>query len=146
MSLGHFTYLAWRALVNRGSKLLRGQSFYEVTGEQKKTASAGLDLQPGELVEVKGLAEIQATLDSQGRNRGLSFEPEMAMHCGRRYRVAMPLRTIIVESTGRAVQLSNTVILEGLVCHGICAVNCPRANFFYWRDIWLKRVEDPAGR
>jgi hypothetical protein len=37
--------------------------------------------------------------------------------------------------------LNNTVILADLVCHGICAVNCPRANFFYWRDIWLKRVE-----
>jgi hypothetical protein len=141
MSLGHFAYLAWRAVLNRGSRLVIGRPFYEVSGEQKKTGSAGLDLQTGELVEVKSFGEIQATLDSQGRNRGLSFEPEMALHCGRRYRVAMPLRTIIVERTGKAVQLSDTVLLEGLVCRGICAVNCPRANFFYWRDIWLKRVE-----
>ena len=141
MSLARFAHLAWRALLNRGSRLVIGRPFYEVSGEQKKTSSAGLDLRTGELVEVKSFAEIQATLDSQGRNRGLSFEPEMALHCGRRYRVAMPLRTIVVESTGKAVQLSDTVILEGLVCNGICAVNCPRANYFYWRDIWLKRVE-----
>ena len=141
MSLRHFAYLAWRALANRGSRLVCGRPFYEVSGEQKKTASAGLDLQAGELVEIKSLAEIQATLDSRGRNRGLSFEPEMALHCGRRCRVAMPLRTIIAEDSGKIVQLNNTVILEGLVCHGICAVNCPRANYFYWRDIWLKRVE-----
>ncbi len=141
MSLGHFAYLAWRALANRGSRLVYGRPFYEVSGEQKKTTSAGLDLQPGELVEIKSLAEIQATLDSRGRNRGLSFEPEMALHCGRRCRVATPLRTIIAEDTGKIVQLNNTVILEGLVCHGICAVNCPRANYFYWRDIWLKRVK-----
>jgi hypothetical protein len=141
LTLRRFAYLAWRALVNRGSRVMRRQSFYEVTGEQKKTVSAGLDLQAGELVEVKSLAEVQATLDSRGRNRGLSFEPEMALHCGRRYRVATPLRTIIAEDTGKIVQLNNTVILEGLVCHGLCAVNCPRANYFYWRDIWLKRVE-----
>jgi hypothetical protein len=141
MSLGHFAYLAWRALANRGSRLVRGRPFYEFSGEQKKTASAGLNLQAGELVEVKSLREIQTTLDSRGRNRGLSFEPEMALHCGRRFRVAMPLRTIVSEETGKVLHLNDTVILEGLVCHGICAVNCPRANYFYWRDIWLKRVE-----
>ncbi len=128
MSPGRFAYLAWRALVNRGSRLVCGHPFYEVSGEQKKTLSAGLDLQPGELVKVKSLGEIQATLDSRGRNRGLSFEPEMALHCGRRFRVAMPLRTIVSEETGKVIHLNDTVILEGLVCHGICGVNCPRAT------------------
>ena len=37
------------------------------------------------------------------------------------------------------VQLSNTVILEGLVCQGICG-ELPPANYLYWREIWLKRV------
>jgi len=142
MSLGQFAYLLWRALANRGWRLLRGRSFYEVGGEQKKTLSAELNLQAGELVEITSLAEIEATLDSQGRNRGLSFEPEMALHCGRRYRVAAPLRTIVAEESGKLIHLNNTVILEGLVCRGICAVNCPRANYFYWREIWLKRVEN----
>jgi hypothetical protein len=141
LSVGRFVYFAWRALVNRGSRLVRGCPFYQVSGEQKKTVGAGLNLQAGELVEIKSLAEIQATLDAQGRNRGLSFEPEMALHCGRRYRVAMPLRTIISEETGKIVQLNDTIILDGLICRGICALNCPRANYFYWRDIWLKRVE-----
>jgi hypothetical protein len=38
------------------------------------------------------------------------------------------------------VQLTDTVILEGVVCQGICVANCPRANLLYWREIWLKRV------
>ena len=38
------------------------------------------------------------------------------------------------------VQLDSTVILEGLACQGICFHNCPRANYLYWREIWLKRV------
>jgi hypothetical protein len=140
LSLRRFAYFVWLALTNHAWRLLRGQNYYQLTGEQKKTLAAELDLQPGEWVEIKSPAEIKATLDSRGRNRGLSFEPEMALHCGRRYRVAMPLRTIIAEETGKMVQLSNTVLLEGLICQGICSANCPRANYLYWREIWLKRV------
>jgi hypothetical protein len=39
------------------------------------------------------------------------------------------------------VQLTNTVALEGVVCQGLCAKNCPRANYLYWRESWLRRVE-----
>lgn len=135
-----FFYILWLALTNRLWRLLHGRGFYQVSGEQEKTLTAELNLQPGEWVEVKSLAEIQATLDAQGRNRGLSFEPEMVRHCGRRYRVATPVRSIIAETTGKMVQLNNTVILDGLICQGICVKNCPRANYFYWREIWLRRV------
>jgi hypothetical protein len=140
ITLRRFAYLLWLALTNRLWQLLRGRYFYQLTGRQKQTVSTELNLQPGELVEIKSPAEIEATLDAQGRNRGLSFEPEMARHCGRRYRVATPVRAIIAEESGQMVKLTNTVILEGLICQGICTKNCPRANFFYWREIWLKRV------
>jgi hypothetical protein len=139
LGLRRFAYMVWLFLTNRFWRFLYGRSRYQLIGEQEKTVSEGLNLQPGELVEVKSPAEIRASLDAQGRNRGLSFEAEMAQHCGRRYRVAVPLRTIISEQSGKMLQLRNTVILEGLVCQGICA-NCPRANYFYWRESWLKRV------
>jgi hypothetical protein len=140
ITLRRFAYMLWLALANRVWRLLHGRGFCQIAGEQKKTIRAELNLQPGELVEIKSPAEIKATLDTQGRNQGLSFEAEMALHCGRRYRVATPVRTIIAEETGKIVHLSNTVILDGLVCQGICAKNCPRANYFYWREIWLRRV------
>ena len=141
LGLRRLTYKLWLALLNRVWRLLHGRAFFDqMTGEQKKTQRAALNLQPGELVEIKSPAEIRATLDARGRNRGLSFDPEMALHCGRRYRVAGPVRHIIAEETGKMVQLTDTVILEGVVCQGICVANCPRANFLYWREIWLKRV------
>jgi hypothetical protein len=135
-----FGYFLWMALANRVWRLLHGRGVYQLFGEKKKTRAEELNLQPGELVEIKSMEEIRATLDDKGRNRGLSFEPEMALLCGRRYRVAKQVKSIIAEESGKMVRLGNTVILEGLTCQGICTKNCPRANFFYWREIWLKRV------
>lgn len=140
LSLRRFAYFLWMALTNRLWRLISGRYYNQISGELKKTLTEELNLQPGEMVEIKGLKEIEATLDSQGRNRGLGFEPEMALHCGHRYQVAEQLRKIIVEDTGKMVQLKNTVILDGLVCQGICVKNCPRENFLYWREIWLRRV------
>jgi hypothetical protein len=41
--------------------------------------------------------------------------------------------------------LSDTVLLDGLVCDGLCSRGCPRANPLYWREIWLRRSEPPRG-
>jgi hypothetical protein len=128
------------ALPNGLWRLLRGRAFYRLTGRQKRTAAEELNLEAGELVEIKSAAEIRATLDTQGRNRGLRFEPEMIQYCGRRFRVATPVRTIISEQTGKMIQLTNTVRLEGIVCEGTCSGDCPRGNHFFWREAWLKRV------
>ena len=108
-----FAYFLWMTLCNGLWRLLHGRALHQLTGQQRKTLTEELNLQPGELVEVKGPAEIAATLDTRGRNRGLSFEREMALHCGRRYRVATPVRTIIAEESGKMVQLSNTVDSPG---------------------------------
>jgi hypothetical protein len=45
------------------------------------------ELRRGDLVEVKGPAEILATLDARGSLDGLPFMPEMVGLCGRRYTV-----------------------------------------------------------
>lgn len=140
MTLRRFAFLFLIAIINRPWLLLYGRRFHDIAGHQVKTSSETLDLQPDEWVQVKSRKEIEATLDPEGRSQGLRFEPEMVRHCGRRYRVAGPVRTIIVEETGQMVQLGHTVILEGVACQGICLHNCPRANLLYWREIWLKRV------
>jgi hypothetical protein len=110
-------------------------------GRNTVSPKGHLGLQAGDLVEVKSRAEIEATLTAEGKNRGLSFEAEMVEHCGRRYRVAFPLRQIISQQTGEMLHLEDTVVLEGVTCQGTCARNCPRNNYFYWREIWLRRVE-----
>jgi len=100
-----------------------------------------LDLQPGELVEVKSFEEIRATLDSTGRNRGLTFDGEMTPYCGRRFRVLRRVERIIDERTGRMLRLpKDCIVLDGVVCQGIYHLFCPRAIYPYWREVWLRRI------
>ena len=109
-----------------------------------RTPTETLDLRPGELVEVRSREEIEATLDGQGRNRGMKFSKDMATYCGRRARVFTRLDRMISEETGHLVPIRNTVTLEGLTCRCLVTVGgCPRAELHYWREIWLRRIENP---
>ena len=113
-----------------------------------KTPTGRLDLQPGEWVRIKSKAEIEATINNQGLNRGLSFDPEeMAPYCGRVMRVQRSVTKILDEFTGKMVEMKQPcIILEGGVCnaeYARCRLNCPRAIPSYWREIWLERVEVP---
>ena len=46
-----------------------------------------LNLQPGELVRVKSLAEIRASLDENNKFQGLAYTVAMEKYCGGTYRV-----------------------------------------------------------
>lgn len=126
----------------RGTKKLKYlaglDSGNSVFGNRQKTESTSLDLQPGDWVEVKSREEIAETLDGNGRNRGLLFDPPMLEYCGKRYRVAGRLQKMILEDSGRMIELQNTVVLDSVTCQ---AWGCPRANLHFWREIWLKRVD-----
>lgn len=105
------------------------------------TPTAALNLQPGELVEVKSKDEILATLDLNLRNRGLSFTPEMMKYCGKRYRVLKRLDKYFVEEAGIFRQIANTVLLDGVTCDGTAHDGCLRTCYCLYREIWLRRVE-----
>jgi hypothetical protein len=113
---------------------------------RREPPAAILNLQPGELVQVRSKAEIMATLDDGEQNRGLSFDAEMAPYCGRTFRVLRSVDRIIDEKTGKMLRLrKDCVILDGAVCSGLRAgmrrAGCPRSCYPYWREAWLRRVE-----
>lgn len=111
-------------------------------GNQKSTPVETLNLRRGEWVEIKPLAGIAQTLDQKAYNRGLYFTPAMGGLCGERRQVECRPEKIIVDGTGEMRQLRNTVFLEGSHC-GCSAVafgGCPRGEFAYWREIWLRRT------
>jgi hypothetical protein len=124
--------------------LIRGCKPYPfVEGRAANGTPAGrLDLQPGEIVEVKSKDEIFATLDDRDRNRGLRFDSEMLKYCGTRGRVLRRVEHIIDEKTGKMLHIKgDCIILDGVVCTGDYHRSCPRRIYPYWREIWLKRVE-----
>ena len=108
--------------------------------KRRRTPSVSLDLQPGELVEVRSVPEILVTLDSSGKNRGLEFTLEMQKYCGRRFRVMKRLDRMIIEKTGEMRQISNTVFLDGVTCDGESHGGCSRRCYCLWREIWLRRA------
>jgi hypothetical protein len=114
-----------------------------VEGKLSRTPRERLDVQPGEWIVVKRYEEILGTLDTKGKNRGLSFDAEMVPYCGRRMKVLQRVERIIDEPTGKMMELPNDcIILEGAVCTGDYHGFCPRAIYPYWREIWLRRIQD----
>ncbi|MGH8013920.1 MAG: hypothetical protein ACREQ4_15640 [Candidatus Binataceae bacterium] len=105
----------------------------------RKTPSERLDLQPGELVRVRGAREILRTLDRNGCNRGMEFKPEMFLFCGRTFRVLTRMSRRIDEHSGQMREFRNEcIILDSVYCHGQRSF-CARGNYHYWREIWLRR-------
>jgi hypothetical protein len=101
-----------------------------------------LGLKPGELVQVRPVEEILATLDSHRRHKGLLWMTGMQKYCGRQLRVYRRVETIMLESDGQLRKMRNTVLLEGATCDGVAFGACDRSCFHFWREIWLRRVEE----
>jgi hypothetical protein len=130
-----------RKVLPRPLRIFGGTRFPFIRGTLRRTPHETLDLQPGELVEIKSKDEIVQTLDTGNRNRGMTFDPEMLKYCGRRARVLRRVERIIDEKTGRMLHLKNPcIILEDVICTSDYHRLCPRGIYPYWRELWLKRV------
>lgn len=136
--LAYALYLRLRWLVAR-------RSYRILEGRRASTPVEILALEPGEWVQVKTKEEIRATLDQNGKNHGLAFTVEMMRFCGGTFRVLRRLDKMIQEPTHKLIEVRNTVILEGVICDGchILRGGCPRDNYHFWREIWLRRVQAP---
>lgn len=144
LAVREFAGAVWRALLRR---VLRRPDVVPLAGTAVQPSRGALRLKQGEWITVKSQDEIRGTLDARGRNRGLLFQPTMNGAAGGTFRVAFPVRRMIVETTGQMIELSNTVALEGVVCQGACVAHCPRQEYLFWRESWLERVEtEGAGR
>ncbi|HEV7596304.1 MAG TPA: hypothetical protein VGO33_15005 [Gemmatimonadaceae bacterium] len=135
----------WFALYGIARRKLRApRTFPFIPGNLTTTPSERLDLQPGELVQVKSRREIYATLNTGSRNRGLYYDIEMWRFSGGVFRVLRRVDQIINEKNGRMIKLPNgCVILDGVYCSGERSTHrlfCRRSIFSFWREIWLRRV------
>jgi hypothetical protein len=123
----------------------RGVRYPFIAGTQDKGSIESLELQPGELVQVRGKDEIMATLEKNQRHRGLWFDAEMLPYCGGIYRVLRQVHQIIDENTGKMRHMKHPcIILEGVVCRSDYHRLCPRSIYPYWRENWLRRAVDAS--
>jgi hypothetical protein len=113
--------------------------------ERGKRPAEGLNLEPGDMVEVKSKDEILDTLDGRDYTRGLRFDREMLHYCGRRGRVLRRVERLIDEKTGKMLTIkSDCIIIDGFICTGDYHRMCPRSIYPYWREAWLRRAEPAA--
>ena len=133
------------AVFNRVQSRRHGVRYPAIEGKLQRTPTEFLNLQPGELVQVRSREEIVKTLSTRNENRGLGFDPEMVRYCGGIYRVLRRVRRIIEEKTGRMLEMKHPcIILEGVACQSNYHRYCPRGIYHYWRESWLKRANEAA--
>jgi len=103
-----------------------------------------MKLRVGESVEVRTKEEILATLDKNGRTEGLPFMPQMFQYCGQKFKVYKRAhKTCDFVYTAKSRWLPNGVHLD-LRCDGVAYGGCQHACLLYWKEAWLKRVDENA--
>ncbi|MGH4023620.1 MAG: hypothetical protein ACRDRV_03450 [Pseudonocardiaceae bacterium] len=104
-----------------------------------------LGLRVGELVEVRSAAEILATLDEKGELDSLPFMPEMLPFCGQRFTVYKVAHKLCDTHTWTGMRrMHDAVHLAEVRCDGQAHGGCQTACLLYWKEAWLKRVDDVA--
>jgi hypothetical protein len=147
-------------VVWREARRLSGRTdlFLELTGKRRETAlelpsgfRAGAirrwlarwimrhDLLPGDVVRIRSLPEILATLDPQGSLDGMPFQPEMMKFCGSEAQVFRCLDKIYdYGRTKHMRRLEGCVLLSNLRCDGSAHEGCEANCYLIWKTEWLQ--------
>jgi hypothetical protein len=113
-----------------------------VKKEPMKAILSNGSFEAGELVRVRSLEEIKATLDPYKRLKGCTFMPEMKTYCGTTQRVFRIVERFVDERDYHMKISNGIVLLEGLHCQGSSDYGrCDRACFYFWRKEWLEKCE-----
>jgi hypothetical protein len=101
-----------------------------------------MSMQVGEWIEVRSKEEILSTLDKAGRMEGLPFMPQMFQYCGKKFKVYKRAhKTCDFVYTMQSRSLPNGVHLD-LRCDGAAYGGCQHTCLLYWKDTWLKRIDE----
>lgn len=100
----------------------------------------GQALKAGDMVVVRGSAEIRATLNAQSLNRGLYFEPDMLKYCGRRIPVQAEVGRIIDIVSGEMRQMKTPAyLLRDVRFSGERQLFNAQYEPLFWRSAWLRK-------
>src|SRR3954454_2469254 len=105
----------------------------------RRLVKPGAPLRPGEMVEVRSLPEILATLDERGCLDGLPFMPEMTAYCGHRFEVHRRVEKVWEYAHGTGLRrVRGAVLLKTLRCDGQSHGGCQSACQLIWKEAWLR--------
>lgn len=102
-----------------------------------------LNLMPGDIVEVRSREEILASLDENGELENLPFMPEMLRFCGRRMPVSRRAdKTCDTIDNEGSMRMRNAVHFKDVRCDGSSHGGCQAECLLFWKERWLKKVDD----
>jgi hypothetical protein len=109
--------------------------------------SRDIHLQATDLVRVRSPEEIQITLNRWNQLHGCAFMEEMWHYCGTIQRVRKQVRVFLDERSYLTRRSKHLFILENVICEGTKDFGpCDRSCFFFWREEWLEKIEQPVSR
>ena len=99
----------------------------------------------GEVVRIRSLEEISATLDANGCLDGLPFMPEMAKYCGTTGTVFRYVDKIYDYGGRKDLRrMKDAVLVAGLRCDGSAHDGCQARCYLLWKTAWLTTADAPA--
>jgi hypothetical protein len=135
-------------------RLNRSRSERALLGEggRAKSALQGLRRWPGaptprvgDVVRIRSLEEISATLDANGCLDGLPFMPEMVKYCGTTGTVFRCVDKIYDYGGRKDLRrMKDAVLIAGLRCDGSAHDGCQARCYLLWKTAWITRQDAPA--
>lgn len=99
-------------------------------------------LRAGDLVRIRSMEEIRATLDLRDKLYRCGFMEEMWPYCGTTHRVLKRVEKFLDERDYRVKKTKRIVLLEDVMCEGTKDYGrCDRSCYFFWREEWLGKIE-----
>ena len=95
----------------------------------------------GDLVRIRSLEEISATLDANGCLDGLPFMPEMAKFCGSTGTVYRQVDKVYDYGGRKDLRrMKDAVLITGLRCDGAAHDGCQARCYLLWKSAWITPV------
>lgn len=137
--LKRFSKRRWRYIVNFFSELRSG--VFEKNDQEKVALASFKRIEPGDIIRVKSIHEIQSTLNRWNQLRGCGFMEEMTPFCGTEQKVFKRVERFLDERDYLMKKCKGIVILQDVYCTGtIDFGSCDRTCFFFWREEWLEKI------
>ena len=114
------------------------------TGDDQKQTVTNENRQPlkaGDMVRVRTMEEIEATLDRNGKTKGCGFMKAQREYCGTVQSVFKSMERFVEERDFKVKKCKGLVLLEGVMCEGNEIYGrCDRSCLIFWREEWLEKI------